>query len=140
MANAAASTASSDEFRFWAFISYSHRDEETATWLHRALETFRVPRGLAGHPDCGPPPRRLFPIVRDRDELPGASDLGVKIRDALGRARFLIVICSRQAAVSRWVDEEVRYRERPREGNRAGQITIGRGGWSLARRPSASDK
>ena len=29
--------------RYWAFISYSHADEAWAQWLHRSLETWRVP-------------------------------------------------------------------------------------------------
>lgn len=35
------------EYRYWAFISYSHQDEEWAGWLHRAIETYRVPRNVS---------------------------------------------------------------------------------------------
>ncbi|HVI04982.1 MAG TPA: hypothetical protein VM711_02675, partial [Sphingomicrobium sp.] len=34
--------------RFYAFLSYSHKDKELADWLHRELERFRVPTSLAG--------------------------------------------------------------------------------------------
>jgi len=34
--------------RYYAFLSYSHRDKELADWLHRELEKFRVPSSLAG--------------------------------------------------------------------------------------------
>ena len=40
--------------------------------------------------------------------MPGAADLGAKVRDALGASRTLVVICSPAAAASRWVNEEVR--------------------------------
>src|SRR5207302_485948 len=30
--------------RYYAFLSYSHKDKELADWLHRELERFRVPR------------------------------------------------------------------------------------------------
>ena len=33
--------------RYYAFLSYSHKDEEIADWLHTELERFRVPRALA---------------------------------------------------------------------------------------------
>ena len=98
-----------DNFRYWAFISYSHVDEEWAKWLHKSLETYRVPRELIGRStEHGEVPERLFPIFRDRDELPGASDLGGKIEEALSQSRSLIVICSPNAAVSKWVNEEIR--------------------------------
>ena len=34
--------------RFYAFLSYSHKDKDLADWLHRELEEFRVPHSLAG--------------------------------------------------------------------------------------------
>jgi hypothetical protein len=97
------------DFKYWAFISYSHADEEWAKWLHKSVETYRVPRKIVGRETAnGAIPKRLFPIFRDRDELPGASDLGGKIQDALHRSRSLIVICSPKSAVSKWVNEEVK--------------------------------
>jgi len=97
-----------DPYTYWAFISYSHADERGARWLHSGLEAYRVPRRLVGRPSRhGPVPRRLFPIFRDRDELPSAASLGESITTALRQSRFLLVICSPQSAVSRWVDEEV---------------------------------
>ncbi|HEY0408157.1 MAG TPA: toll/interleukin-1 receptor domain-containing protein [Pyrinomonadaceae bacterium] len=103
--------AAAGERKYWAFISYSHLDEEWARWLHRAIETYRVPRRLTGKDTTSPwgaLPSRLYPVFRDRDELPGASDLGRKIREALHASRFLIVICSPNAAASKWVNEEIK--------------------------------
>jgi CHASE2 domain-containing sensor protein len=95
--------------KYWAFISYSHRDESWARWLHRAIEAYRVPGRLVGKPTrSGVVPKRIFPVFRDRDELPASSDLGGNILNALKQSRFLVVICSPEAATSRWVNEEVR--------------------------------
>lgn len=97
------------DFRYWAFISYSHQDAAWGRWLHRALESYRLPRRLIGAPiAAGRVPARLVPVFRDRDELPSASDLGQAIEEALRQAWCLIVVCSPAAARSRWVDEEVR--------------------------------
>ena len=97
------------DYKYWAFISYSHADEEWAKWLHKSLETYRVPRKLVGRKTPhGEIPKRLFPIFRDRDELPGASDLGGKLTEALTHSRNLIVICSPKSAVSKWVNEEIK--------------------------------
>lgn len=102
-------SASQDNYKYWAFISYSHSDEEWATWLHKSLETYKVPKKLVGRPSpAGTLPRRVFPVFRDRDELPGASDLGGNIRQALSQSRYIVVICSPKAAISKWVNEEIK--------------------------------
>jgi hypothetical protein len=100
--------APSSQRRYWAFISYSQRDEAWAKRLHKFLETYRIPRPLVGRELDGEKiPRRLIPIFRDRDELPGNPDLGAKINDALNASRSLIVICSPSAASSLWVEREI---------------------------------
>jgi len=96
------------EEKYWAFISYSHRDRAWGEWLHRKLETFRVPKRLVGTlTPRGVVPARLFPTFRDREELPVSADLGRNIDEALRLSRYLIVICSPAAAKSRWVNEEI---------------------------------
>jgi len=94
--------------RYWAFISYSHADKAFSNWLFHAIENYRVPRGLVGKQGRdGPIPRRLIPIFRDRDELPVSTDLGANIKLSLANSKYLIVICSPRAALSRWVNQEV---------------------------------
>ncbi|WP_136162697.1 toll/interleukin-1 receptor domain-containing protein [Sphingomonas flavalba] len=94
--------------RYRAFLSYSHRDKRVAAWLHRTLETYRVPSKLVGRPTAfGPVPARLTPIFRDRDELSAAADLGEAITSALAESLFLIVVCSPASARSPWVNEEI---------------------------------
>jgi hypothetical protein len=98
------------DFKYWAFISYSHRDEAWAQWLHRAFETYRIPKQLVRHSgarDGGPSADRIYPVFRDRDELSGGFDLSEKITSALFQSRFLIVICSPRSAVSRHVQQEI---------------------------------
>ena len=104
-----ATAGRSAELHYWAFISYSNQDREVAEWLHRSIETYRIPRRFVGRDQGGAAvPRRLYPIFRDRDELPTSSDLGEGLRTALRRSRNLLVLCSPNAAASRWVDQEVR--------------------------------
>jgi len=100
--------ATAETLKYRAFISYSHRDEQWARWLHKGLETYRIPSRLVGQQTAaGPIPRRLAPIFRDRDELPTASNLSEKVEEALRCSANLIVICSPQAAASHWVGEEI---------------------------------
>lgn len=95
--------------RYAAFISYSHRDAAVARWLHRAIETYRVPKALVGKPgDHGPVPKRLAPVFRDEDELAGAAELSMELEEALAGSAALVVLCSCTAAASHWVDREIR--------------------------------
>jgi hypothetical protein len=95
--------------KYWAFISYSHKDTGVADWLHQKLETYRIPKSLVGTPTReGDVPSRIMPIFRDREELPTSSELGDNLQKSLQQSRYLIVICSPAAAQSRWVEEEVR--------------------------------
>src|SRR3954471_2281743 len=94
--------------RYWAFLSYSHRDSATADWLHEALEKYRVPRALVGQQTPrGIVPAGFTPIFRDRHELAASGDLGHTIREAIVGSRCLIVLCSPDAAHSRWTNEEI---------------------------------
>jgi len=107
-------------FTYRAFISYSHRDTAWADWLHKALETYRVPSRLVGTRTAhGEIPRRLNPIFRDREELSSSPELGTKINAALAQSENLIVLCSPASAASRWVNEEVLAYKRM---GRAGRI------------------
>lgn len=96
--------------RYRAFISYCHRDDKVAAWLHRQIETYRVPRALVGRVGpYGAVTRRLGKVFRDEEELGGAAELGPQLRGALRDSAALIVICSVEAAKSYWVEHEIRY-------------------------------
>jgi tetratricopeptide (TPR) repeat protein len=97
-----------DQMKYWAFMSYSHLDAKWASWLHRAVESYRPPRKLVGTTTVrGVVPKRLTPVFRDREELASAVDLGTVINAALERSACQIIICSPQSAKSRWVNEEI---------------------------------
>jgi len=99
-----------NKIKYKAYISYSHRDDKWASWLHRVLESYRVPRKLVGTvTDVGKVPPRVNPVFRDRDDLSAADDLGGIVQQALEDSENLIVVCSPQAAASHWVNEEIRH-------------------------------
>jgi len=101
--------------RYYAFLSYSHKDKELADWLHRELERFRVPNTLAGKLTAnGVVPRRLTPIFRDQQDLSAGADLGEEIKAALAASQFLIVLCSPNTAKSRWTNQEIESFKRTR--------------------------
>jgi hypothetical protein len=97
-----------DDARYWAFISYSHRDAAFGRRLHRRLENYALPRRLVGRETAqGAVPKKPAPIFRDREELPAAHDLSTEVRAALKASRSLIVVCSPSAAASQWVGREI---------------------------------
>jgi len=94
--------------RYRAFISYSHADGRWARWLHRSLESYRLPARLrGGKGEYGPLPERLTPIFRDREDLSSAGRLGPQIELALAESEALVVVCSPGAARSPFVESEV---------------------------------
>lgn len=94
--------------KYWAYLSYAHADERHARWLHRRIESFRVPRPLRGNFVAGlEVGNRLRPLFRDRDELSSSGDLKASLEDALSASTALIVLCSPAAAESRWVNQEI---------------------------------
>ena len=94
------STTSADTgFRYWAFISYSHADTRWADWLQRSIERYRLPaRMVLQSSETVPEVRRLFPVFRDRSDLPAAADLDSRLKEALSQSRNLVVICSPASA------------------------------------------
>lgn len=101
--------------RYYAFLSYSHKDKELADWLHRELERFRVPSSLAGKLTAnGVVPRRLSPIFRDEQDLSAGGDLAEEVKAALAASQFLVVLCSPTAATSRWTNQEIESFKRTR--------------------------
>jgi tetratricopeptide (TPR) repeat protein len=97
-----------DDPKYWAFISYSHRDAKVAKALQRALETYRLPGRLIGTVTAvGTIPEYVKPVFRDRDEMEAGADLKATVREALRQSRYLIVVCSPDAARSPWVNQEI---------------------------------
>ena len=120
-----------EKYKYKAFISYSHSDEKWATWLHRSLENYKVPKPIVGNETAmGEIPARLAPVFRDRDELPSATNLGELLTQSLADSGTQIVICSPAAAKSRWVNEEILTYKRLGRSNRIFCLIVGGEPWA----------
>ena len=89
--------------KYFAFISYKREDEEWARWIQHELENYHLPVTLNGREDL---PSKFRPVFRDVDELK-AGNLPEQIYDALSGSTYLVVICSPNAAKSKWVNKEI---------------------------------
>lgn len=96
--------------KYFAFISYSHKDSEMAKWLQHEFEYYELPSTLfevrkdLRKEDL---PESFRPIFRDEDELAG-GELKPQISEALASSEYLIVVCSPNSAQSNYVDSEIK--------------------------------
>ena len=87
-----------------AFISYSHaKDKPIANALQSVVQKLGKPWYR----------RRALRLFRDDTSLSATPHLWPSIEQALGQSRFLILLASREAAVSRSVGQEIAYLARP---------------------------
>lgn len=136
-----------NEFKYWAFLSYSPEDnggERPAApaanrlcwgdWLQAALQAFPIPADFSGHPNARGEtvPERIEAVFQDQTAQPENAGLSADIRAALEQSRCLIVVCSPRSAGSRHVNEVVRYFKQLGRGNRILSFVI-------AGEPNASD-
>lgn len=89
---------------YYAFISYSHKDEEWAKWIQHEFEHYHLPTTLNGLSNL---PDKFRPIFRDIDELSGGA-LKPQISHALRSSAHLVIICSKNSVKSEYVNDEIR--------------------------------
>ncbi|MCM1067781.1 MAG: toll/interleukin-1 receptor domain-containing protein [Muribaculaceae bacterium] len=97
-------------YSIYAFISYSRKDKKTAAWLHHKIESFRYPADIIQ--DAVKPPHKHFvrPVFLDTKDLKVEErPFDDSIKDQLRRSRYLVVICSRNSAISPYVNMEINY-------------------------------
>ena len=129
------------EKKYWAFISYSHKDVKWARWLHSMLERYRIPKRLVGRETtAGRIPRRLRPVFRDRDELAAGVNLSESIQASLRSSRALVVVASPAAAKSPYVDAEIRELQQTGRGDQILCLIVDGEPRALARHKNEADE
>ena len=93
-----------EQNKYYAFISYNSADEKWAKWLQHQIEYYHVPTALCKeHPEL---PKRIRPVFWYKKDLSGTK-LKQALANELGASKYLIVICSPEAAKSQWVNDEI---------------------------------
>jgi len=95
------------QYKYRAFLSYSHSDKDAARRLHRNLERYRTPAAILRAAGAAVP-KALRPIFRDRDDTGAGHSLNEQVTKALGESEALVVLCSPNSAKSPYVNEEIR--------------------------------
>jgi WD40 repeat protein len=92
--------AASPSSSYDAFVSYSHAaDGRLAPALQAGLQSLAKPWYR----------RRALRVFRDKTSLSASPELWPAIEQALGQARYFVLLASPEAAGSPWVDREVRW-------------------------------
>jgi len=91
------------QFDYYAFISYSRKDEKWAKWLQKRMEQYRLPTILRKEENTLP--KRINPVFRDKTDLT-TGQLQTALNKELDSSKKLIVICSTSSANSEWVNKE----------------------------------
>ncbi len=101
------SNVKTNEYRYYAFISYKRTDSKWADWLYKKLQSYRLPGRLCRtHEGL---PKRLTPVFLDRqDLLPG--ELGPQLKREIAESKFFISVCSQNAQTRpEYIDMELAY-------------------------------
>ena len=93
-------------FKYYAFISYSHKDKKIAKRLHKRLQSYHLPSKL--QKSCPGLPKKLTPVFIDESNLVGIG-LQEALQKNLDSSNYLIVICSPNSAESKYVNQEVAH-------------------------------
>ena len=94
------------QFKYFAFISYSSHDTKWGKRLHKKLESYSIPSTLCKKHGWKRKP--LNPIFFAPYEIQPGS-LSEELKDRLRESRHLIVICSPYSAQSYWVGLEIEF-------------------------------
>lgn len=93
-------------YKYFAFISYSSHDQAWGKRLQRKLEHYRLPATLCSEHGWGRKPMKPV-FFAPTDIQPGG--LSEELQQRLQASRHLIVICSPHSAQSEWVGKEIEY-------------------------------
>ena len=97
----------SEGFKYYAFISYSHKDQKIAKKLQKRLEHYHLPSAVRkSNPKL---PKTLSPIFIDESDLIAKGTLWTGIKSNLDRSNYIILICSPSSAKSPYVNDEIAY-------------------------------
>lgn len=94
------------QYKYFAFISYSSLDTEWGKQLQRKLEHYRMPSTLCSEHGWQRTPIRPVFFAPSDIQLGGLAE---ELQEKLQSSKNLIVICSPNSAQSKWVGKEIEF-------------------------------
>ena len=93
-----------NNFKYFAFISYSRKNEKEAIWLQKKLESYRLPAVLQKQYEGLPKKLHIF---RDKTDICAGDTVENALSRELQDSKNLIVLCSPDSAKSEYVHYEI---------------------------------
>lgn len=103
------------QYKYFAFISYSAHDQAWGRRVQRKLEHYRLPATLCS--EHGWERKPMTPVFFAPTDIQPSNDLGEELKARLRASHNLIVIASPHSAQSEWVAMEVAYFHSLPQGN-----------------------
>lgn len=100
------------KYKYFAFISYKRGeiDGEVANWIHTKLEKYPYPNEHVKEENRPADDKFVRDVFIDVKNLHVSdTDFSDDIKKAIEESRYLIVVCSKRAAVSTYINDEVEY-------------------------------
>lgn len=97
---------------YFAFISYKRGgiDETVANWIHSKLEKYPYPTELVAPENKPNHAKYIRSVFIDTKDLHvGQEEFTEEIKEAITNSKYLIVVCSKLSAQSKYVNLEVEY-------------------------------
>ncbi len=116
-------SAENNNYRYYAFISYSRKDKEWGEWVQKKIENYRLPTALRQENSQNDIPKFVRPVFRNSADSASQEGLNCTVKQELQQSKFLIVICSPYSAQpdeagKHEVNEEIEEFQRMGRGHR----------------------
>lgn len=93
-------------YKYFAFISFQNADAREAIRLQHAIERYRLPAVLCRDKSV---PRRVKPLFCYLSDMHSGEELMQELKLRMEQSRYLIVVCSPNAAKSTYVNSGIDY-------------------------------
>lgn len=100
------------QYKYFAFISYKRGDidGEVANWIHTKLEKYPYPINNVSEENRPADVKFVRDVFIDVKNLHvSVTDFSEDIKESIEASRYLIVVCSKRAASSEYINNEVSY-------------------------------
>ena len=95
------------EYNYFAFISFQSADAKQAVRLQHTIERYRLPAVLCKQ-DASIP-KRIKPLYCYLNDMHAGEELMQELKSRMERSRYLIVVCSPNAAKSAYINSGIDY-------------------------------